>query len=86
MAARVGCNVIYPNNPDLNPDEAAEADRGPVPNYVVVHASKDNPKAEAFTTMLSNVFGIKRAYTLPPKSPPNLVWLQLGTGSLWRRD
>jgi hypothetical protein len=86
MAARAGCNVIYPNNPDLLPDEAAEAGRGAVPNYIVVHASKDNPKAEAFTTMLSNVFGIKRAYTLPAKSPQNLVWLQLGTGSFWRKD
>lgn len=85
IASGVGCNVAGPGDSDRNPDIEIRAMKGAIPNAVVIHAARGT-EGDALVTAFANVFTIRRSYELPEGSPSNLVWFQVGPGSLWRKD
>lgn len=86
LAGNVGCHLTGPlGNPSLDPDVNALATNGAVAGAVVLHARKENAFANGVITDLGNVLDIRRQYDLPPGSQPDLIWLQFGTGSFWRK-
>jgi hypothetical protein len=87
IAGSVGCNLIERDlNPNLNPDFQAQATDGATTDFLLIHAAKDNSRANSFINDMSNTFSVKRTYTLPNGSPHNLIWIQVGPGSIWRKD
>lgn len=84
IASALGCNIqAEPYDPDMDPESANEI-RQSLPNFIVIHARKENIGADGFVVGMSNTFHVQRAYDLPPKSSENLVWLQIGPNSIWR--
>jgi hypothetical protein len=84
IAKSFGCYVFEPSgNPDLNPDVRTEASNS-TPNLVVIHAQKGNAKADSFVVGKSNTSHVQRTYLLPKDAPVNLVWIEVGSGSIWR--
>jgi hypothetical protein len=59
---------------------------GAVDNGVVIHMAKEPQARDGFVIELGNIFSIKRTYDLPPSSPPDLIWIQIGRGYPFRRD
>jgi hypothetical protein len=86
LAQATGCRVLPIEDPDSSPEAKTQAETGAVSNYVVVHGPKDDLKVESFASALRNTFAIQRDYSLPKDSSPNLVWLQVGGGNVWRKD
>jgi hypothetical protein len=76
------CKLDWNYNPADPQDEIL---RGAVDNMVVVHMAKEPPQRDGFITELGNVFSVQRTYELPPGSPPEFVWIQVGHGSPWRK-
>lgn len=86
LAANVGCHLTESvGNPSLDPDVNALATKGAIMDAVVLHARKENAFANGVITDLGNVFDMRRQYDLPAGSRPDLIWLQFGTGSFWRK-
>jgi fumarate reductase subunit D len=84
VATAVGCNVLQePYNPETDSEAWAEINQS-LPNFLVIHGAKGNASADGFVADMSTTFRVQRAYSLPPKSRDNLLWLQIGTGSVWR--
>jgi hypothetical protein len=47
----------------------------------------NEPQArDGFVIDLKNIFSVKRTYDLPPGSPPDLIWIQIGRGYPFRKD
>jgi hypothetical protein len=85
IAAAMGCYIVQePLDPD-NDSEAWNEIRQSLPGFVVIHAMRGNIRADGFLTGMCNSFHVQRSYNLPAGSPNNLVWLQIGNGSVWRR-
>jgi len=84
LAAAVGCRVAELGNPGTNPDARQEANNGAVRDSIVIHMMK-NPLRDGFVTGMGNTFSVRRSYALPQASPQDLVWLQIGSGSPWRK-
>jgi hypothetical protein len=79
MAGLLGCSVVPPPDPPvLHPVFPKD--------LILVHADKHNRKAEAFRGALSNTFRVSLNYDLPPGSPSDMVWVEIGTGLIWRQD
>jgi hypothetical protein len=84
IAGTMGCHVVQePSDPDVNSESWSEINRT-LPNFVVIHAAKENYRADSFVVGMGNTFHVRRAYDLPSGSPKSLVWLQIGSGSIWR--
>jgi hypothetical protein len=84
IASTVGCYVQQePYDPDIDPETSKEIQQS-LPGFVVIHAAKGNDRADGFVVGMGNTFHVRRVYDLPPDSPKNLVWLQIGPGSIWR--
>jgi hypothetical protein len=84
IATSIGCYVQpEPFNPDLNPQSSKEISMSPS-DFITIHSQRENARAEGFVTGMTNSFHVQRAYDLPDGSPNNLVWLQIGPGSIWR--
>ena len=82
----MNCNVMQPTGQfDLSP-ELQDADRHAPHDYVSIHAVRDYEMANAFVIGMSNTFTVKRDYQVPIGSPRNLVWVEVGSGSIWRID
>lgn len=88
LAAWDGCLVSPPEVSDsrLDPDAASKAAKGAVTNMVVIHAARENSKAAGFTTNIGNVLDVTRSYDMPKDSSPDLIWMQFGSGNVWRKD
>jgi hypothetical protein len=87
IASAFGCFLpTTGGTSDTNPDIRAEISTGAIPNVVVIYAGRENSGAAGFAGAMGNSFHIQRVYDLPPKSQPNLVWIQIGPGSVWRKD
>lgn len=72
------------NNVGVRPENVeAETNKGMIPGVIVFHAPPDAKGANQLETELSNLFQVKRAYTIPGDAPENTVWLQFGTGVEW---
>jgi hypothetical protein len=72
---------------NYNPgDPQDEILRGALDNAVVVHMVKEPAQRDGFITELGNVFSVQRTYEVPPGSPPELVWIQIGHGYPWRKE
>ena len=84
IAVSAGCHVLQLGDSDMEPDLEAETNQGALPDFLLVHMAKDYPE-RGFLTMLGNVFAVKRTFALPPTFPKNVVWIQIGNGSPWRR-
>ena len=84
LAVNAGCHVMQLGNSDVDPDLEAEANEGALPEYLLVHMSRDHPE-RGFLTMLGNVFSVKRTFELPPTFPKNVIWIQIGNGLAWRK-
>jgi hypothetical protein len=76
------CRVDIPYDPSQPEDEAL---RGSVKDAILIHMPKD-PVRDSFVVALGNSFSVRRTYDMPVQSPDNLVWLQIGQGSPWRKD
>jgi hypothetical protein len=76
-----GCKFEWLKADGLNPD--IEKTLGP-PGLLVVHMARLPESRNGFVTALTNVFKVKRSYVLPPGSPPDLVWIKIGSGAVWR--
>lgn len=86
IAQALGCQVDGPaRNLNLNPDARLEAENAPK-DVVLIHAARGDQKADGFTVAMSNTFHVQRAYVLPPGSTSDLVWIEIGSGSIWRKD
>ena len=84
IASDLGCHIFsMPYDPDEDPETWKEIKRS-LPNFIVIHARRTNKYADGFVVGMGNTFHVQRAYNLPPKSPSNLIWLQIGSGSVWR--
>jgi|HubBroStandDraft_5_1064220.scaffolds.fasta_scaffold56020_2 hypothetical protein len=84
IASAAGCYVVQePYDPDLDAETLHEIKNSTL-NFMVIHGSRSNSRADGFLVGMSNTFHVQRAYDLPPNSPPNLLWLQIGPGSIWR--
>lgn len=57
-----------------------ETKKGMVPGIIVFHAPADAAGANQLENELSNLFQVKRAFTIPGDAQPNTIWLQFGTG------
>lgn len=54
-----------------------------VDGKVVVHAEQGT-RGESFAQSLGNAFNVKLSHEMPPGRPPGFVWIQVGTGVVWR--
>jgi hypothetical protein len=87
IATSVGCNIVtLPGDENNNPDVEREALGGIVDGAVLIHAARNNARAAGFVTAMSNSFKVKRTYDLPAGSLPTLVWVQIGSGDVWRKS
>src|SRR5262249_6400575 len=78
------CKVDRVNpNPIDPPDDIL---KGSVNNGVVIHMAKEPQIRDGFITGMGNVFSVKRTYDLPPGSPPDLIWVQVGRGYPFKKD
>ena len=85
IASAMGCYILpEPYDPDTDSESWNEMEHS-LPNFAVIHAAKGNIRADGFLAGMSNTFHVQRSYDLPPDSPSNLVWLQIGKGSVWLR-
>ena len=87
IASAFNCYVpLSIGTAETNPELRAEAFTTALPNVVLIHAAKDNSRSDGFVTAMGNSFHVQRTYDLPPRSPQDLVWVQIGSGSVWRKD
>jgi hypothetical protein len=77
------CKVELPSQ-DINLDNDVLA--GSVDDAVVVHVEKQPSAKDRFVTSLGNVLSVRLKHDLPSGSAPELVWMQLGHGYVWRKD
>jgi len=77
------CNVDMVYNPTGPQDEIL---KGSVDNAIVIHMAKEPSRRDGFVSAMGNVFSVRRDYDLPPGSPSDLVWIQIGRGYPWRKD
>ena len=85
LAGPFGCVVSGPDNPNFDPEIDRQTIEGMVPDTLLVRAPKNNEQASGVITDLANVFTVKRKYEMPEGSPPNMIWFQFGSGSVWRK-
>jgi hypothetical protein len=86
IASAMGCYVFQGSyNPDIDPEALSEINQS-LPDFLVIHAVKDNIRSDGFVVAMSNTFHVRRTYELPANSPSNLLWIQIGKGSVWRRQ
>lgn len=64
----------------------AETSKGMIPGLIVFHALPDAKGANQLENELSNLFQVKRAFTIPGNASENTIWLQFGTGVKWNSD
>lgn len=75
------------NNVGVRPENVeAETSKGMVPGVIVFHAPPDAKGASQLETDLSNLFQVKRAYTIPGNAPENTIWVQFGAGVVWNTE
>jgi hypothetical protein len=69
-----------PNADDpVPPKRAADSE-------IVVHWNQSNPQAENLSYFLSGIgLNAKNSHALPVRSPDNLIWIDIGSGSPWRQ-
>lgn len=71
-------------NIGIKPEKAeAEENKGIIPGVIVLHAPPGAKGADRLTDNLSNLFQVKRVYTLPASAPENTIWLQFGPQTVW---
>jgi hypothetical protein len=69
IASSTGCYIQQePDAPDIDAEAWAEI-RQSLPGFIVVHASKDNIRADSLVTGMNNTFHLQRSYGLLPDSP-----------------
>jgi hypothetical protein len=76
------CPVFGPMDTSADPDVEMRATIGMQNDLVVFHMAK-NESADTLYMDLGSILRLKRSYELPSGSPPNLLWLQFGTGKQW---
>ena len=81
--AVVYCKIDKPPDP-AGPQE--DVLKGSVDNGIVIHMAKEPQIRDGFIAEMGNAFAVKRTYGLPPGSPPNLVWIQIGRGYPFKGD
>jgi hypothetical protein len=77
------CRMDKPPSPSEPQDDVL---KGAVDNGIVIHMAKEPQTRDGFITGLRNAFSVKRTYDLPPGSPPDLIWIQIGRGYPFKRD
>jgi hypothetical protein len=81
--AVVYCKIDKPPDP-AGPQE--DVLKGSVNNGIVIHMAKEPQIRDGFITDMGSAFSVRRTYDLPPGSPPDLVWIQIGRGYPFKRD
>jgi hypothetical protein len=73
-------DVLSPPNIDEPSSPRKTTDPG-----IVVHWNENftQPK-ESHISLMPMGFNVKVSHRLPPNSPPNLIWLDIGPGSPWK--
>jgi hypothetical protein len=74
---------------DKQPDPAGLQEdvlKGSVDNGIVIHMAKEPQIRDGFITEMRSAFSVRRTYELPPGSPPDLIWIQVGRGYPFKRD
>jgi hypothetical protein len=85
--SRLGAVYCKLDNAPPNPAEPQQdVLKGAVDNGVVIHMAKEPQPRDGFVIDLRNIFSVKRTYDLPPGSPPDLIWIQIGRGYPFRKD
>jgi hypothetical protein len=64
----------------------SETSKGMIPGVVVLHAPPDAKGANQLENELSNLFQVKRAFTIPGQPTDNTIWIQFGTGVKWNTE
>jgi hypothetical protein len=77
------CRIDSSRNPAEPPDDIL---KGSVDNGIVIHMAKEPQTRDGFVVEMGNVFAVRRSYDLPPGSPPDLIWIQIGRGYPFKKD
>lgn len=86
LARYMNCWVERPMGQFSLSPELQEADHHAPHGYVAIHAAKGFPPAQAFAIGMSNTFQVKLTYDLPRGGPENLIWIEVGSGAIWKID
>ena len=84
IAQSTGCAVLPQRDPDIDPTVTTEAQLGSLTGCILIHMDKNFPEG-GFLPELGNVFSIKRTTAIPQTLAKNIVWIQIGGGSVWRK-
>ncbi len=57
----------------------------PISGTVLIHVPQNRRERLGFATALSNAFNVKTSADLPAESQQNLIWVQVGSGNVWRQ-
>lgn len=74
---------VRPENLDV------ESQRGMVQNVLLIHAVPDAPGVLTLSDDLASLLPTRRVFTMPETPapiPPNVIWLQFGSGLRWNND
>jgi hypothetical protein len=68
-----------------SPDPFMIDHSAPVSETVLIHVPQNRKERLGFATAMSNAFNVKTSTDLPAESQQNLIWVQIGSGNVWRQ-